>query len=745
MDQMDDDEIDYSDLRAVEISTLRAIYPELVIDAEDRYTFTLEVPVNPANAVTVAFPATGIIENAAPMSAGPSTASYAAAAVAAAVAASGAGVSSGNHHAQEKNRVVDTHELSFLPSLHLRVTLPESYPEGKPPSVVVAAVPPWLPSAVVARLEDDCARLWEEMGHDQVVFTYVDHIQQAADDRVFGLVNKNGYLAVGTEHKVSILNYDVAAKQTAFDKETFGCGICLDSKKGAACHRMQECGHVFCRQCLRDFYCSAIAEGDLASVRCLEPNCFKERNAAAQQAGKKTGKPKMVSISPGELLQIPIPEDQVKRYIDLKYKTALESDKNTIYCPRSWCNGAARSKKHKKPEGLALHESEDEDDEEAPDSGNGKGIRKDASYTDDRLAICEDCFFAFCSRCLLSWHGEFVYCSPPRNVGELAEEDKASLAYLAHHTTPCPTCAAPAQKTMGCNHMICFRCNTHFCYLCSSWLDPNNPYRHFGEAPDGRRTGCFNRLWELEQGDDGGGDGQIFAFHGGAAVDINDLAAADDSDDDSQDWSSDEEGDLSEGEGAGRAGNPHFRPAAAAPRRRGGRGVPAHQRAAQRAQQQQEQQLAAAGQRQGAAAAGGPAPARQVGVAREAPLVLRIALGADAPAPLPAAAPAIVPAVAPNNVNNNAAGRQAQAQGRGGGGGARGRGGQQVAGRGRGGDGRGRGGGGGGGRGRGRGRGGAGRGRGVEAAGDVGNDNLAMEAWVRNFVHLALEDNEDGE
>jgi len=65
------------------------------------------------------------------------------------------------------------------------------------------------------------------------------------------------------------------------------------------------------------------------------------------------------------------------------------------------------------------------------------------------------------------------------------------------HTTPCPTCAAPAQKTHGCNHMICFKCNTHFCYLCSAWLSPDNPYKHYNAD----NTGCYMRLWELEGGD----------------------------------------------------------------------------------------------------------------------------------------------------------------------------------------------------------------------------------------------------
>ncbi|CAK7272020.1 hypothetical protein SEPCBS57363_004920 [Sporothrix epigloea] len=713
MDLLGDD-IDYGDVRAVEISTLRAIYPELVVDADNHYSFTLEIPVNPANAVTVAFPATGILENT------QWTAPYSAA-----VAASEAGVS--NKIISPENRSFDTHELAFLPSLSVRITLPESYPEETPPSVTVTTAPPWLPNAVVTRLENDCTRLWEEMSHDQVVFTYIDHIQLAADDCVFGLVNKNGYLAVDMKHKVSVLNYDVAAKQAAFEKETFHCGVCLGESLSLTDLYHKECGHVFCRQCLQDFYCSTITEGDLASVRCLEPNCSKERSVAAQQSGKGAGKPKMISISPGELLQIPIAEDLVRRYIDLRYKTALESDKNTVYCPRAWCNGAARSKKHRKPVGLALHESDDEPDE-TPD---GKDKRNGTLYTDDRLAICEDCRFAFCNRCLLSWHGEFVYCSPPRKVGELAEEDKASLEYLAHHTTPCPTCAAPAQKTMGCNHMICFRCITHFCYLCSSWLDSYNPYRHFGEGPDGRRTGCFQRLWELEEGDDGDGAGHIAPFRGEAAVGVDDLGDMDS--DDSQDFFSDEEeDDLSDNEAVGR-----MLPAAA-PHQRLGRDVPARQRAARHARQPQEQRVIA-GQRPYAAANAIHAPVRQADVAREGPLVLRIALGAPVPGPNDAINDvAHAPALAP---------RRGHGGGRGGGAIDRGNG-QRAAGWRRGGNGRGRGGGEGGrgrGRNRGRGRDGPVRGRGLEAGEFVGDNDPDIEAWVRNFVGLALEDNEDGE
>lgn len=228
---------------------------------------------------------------------------------------------------------------------------------------------------------------------------------------------------------------------------------------------MLDCGHVFCIQCLQDFYNNAIKEGDLASVRCLEPSCAKEREAAHTPGDRKQRRPKTF-ISPSELLQIPLESEMVKRYVTLKYKTELESDKNTIYCPRAWCQGAARSKKHKKPEGFNLHEAEDDSgsEDENPNTDSAKTPKPKVKpfRPEDRLSVCEDCGFAFCSRCYEGWHGEFVVCAPKRDEEELNEEEKASLEFINLHTTPCPTCSCPAQKTHGCNHMYVSR---PFCVL----------------------------------------------------------------------------------------------------------------------------------------------------------------------------------------------------------------------------------------------------------------------------------------
>jgi E3 ubiquitin-protein ligase RNF14 len=490
---------DSDEPRDVELSSLSAIFPEIQrVNDDDPYSIVLDVPVNPSKTVVVFFP-TSTDGSAIPLD-----------------PHNGLAPETANGAPTNGEANVDSHELAHLPPIRLQITLGPGYPASEPPHISISTSPPWLPADVLKKLEDDGPLLWEAMGRDIVTFSYIDSVQQSAED-AFGLIDEEGGLVVDPQHKIAILDHDIKAKQAAFEKETFDCGVCLDPKKGSVCHRMLDCGHVFCITCLRDFYNNAIQEGDLPSVRCLAPNCAKEREKAALGLSATARKRKKVKtfISPSELLQIPLDQDVVKRYVTLKYKTELESDKNTIYCPRSWCNGAARSKRHRKPSGLELAEASDESGSEDEEE-NGTGEMKSKPYKpmQELLAVCEDCGFAFCSRCNMSWHGEFVSCTPQRDTQELTVEEKASAEYVKLHTTPCPTCAAPAQKTHGCNHMICYRCQSHFCYLCSAWLDPGNPYQHYNTMPDGKQTSCYMRLWELEDGD---GDDVGHNFAGGAA------------------------------------------------------------------------------------------------------------------------------------------------------------------------------------------------------------------------------------
>ena len=502
---------DDDDERAIELSTISAIYPEIVIDSKAPYNASLEIPVSPLSPIKIRFQQAA--HSAAPQLHTPPT--------------------STEHDGGPASRLpseqviapVDEHNLAHLPPLTVFISLPDQYPANKPPTTRLTCTPPWIPKKTLKNLENECEKLWEELGRGEVVYTYIDHLAQSAESAFEVGADAKG-LQLSSDMKLALLDFDLQTKRELFEKETFDCGVCLEPKKGSICHRLMLCGHVFCVPCLQDFYNNCISEGDVDNVKCLDPGCGKEVGTAKRKKQDRT-------LNPSELLQIPIEQEFVQRYVRLKRKRKLEADKNTIYCPRSWCQGAAKSQRHPKPsDPMNDFEVSDSDSErEAATEVPVKTKKSESEYVpmSERLSICEDCSFAFCSVCKKGWHGEMAVCNP-RRQNELNEEEKASLAYMQRYSTPCPTCSAPSQKTMGCNHMICFKCQTHFCYLCSAYLMPENPYSHFNDF----KSTCYMRLWELE-----GGDGE--GAGAGHAVDENPAWEVEPSTDSDTDDNLDEE------------------------------------------------------------------------------------------------------------------------------------------------------------------------------------------------------------
>lgn len=488
------------DERTIELSSIAAIFPELVIDPSDPYKANLDLPVTPLKPLRIQFSHPSADAAATPQLTPPPSVEQ--------------GQDEGKNVKVVRRNTEDQtemHELEHLPSLKMSIELHGRYPAEEAPKVTLVTTPPWLSRAKLDELARECGRLWEEMGRDQVVYSYIDHLQQQSET-AFGLTEDNKPVPMPSDIKLALLDYDLKTKRAEFEKGTFDCGVCLEPKKGKDCYRLLSCSHVFCTACLQDFYNDCITRGEVDNVKCLDPDCGKTTTADDERLRNRRKRDR--TLNPSELLQIPIQQPLVQRYVALKRKARLESDRNTIYCPRQWCQGAARSQKHPKPIDVLddFSESESEPEPEIQQPPPPAANKKKPAQPEDipmaqRLAICEDCNFAFCIVCKKGWHGEITMCNPRRQK-ELDEEDMLSLQYMRHYSTPCPTCNAPAQKTMGCNHMICFKCRTHFCYLCSAWLNSGNPYAHYNDF----KSGCYMRLWELEGGD---GEGAGHNFHGG--------------------------------------------------------------------------------------------------------------------------------------------------------------------------------------------------------------------------------------
>ena len=68
-------------------------------------------------------------------------------------------------------------------------------------------------------------------------------------------------------------DHDVEQKQRDFDRESFSCGVCFEDKLGKKCTRFEDCGHVFCRDCMAEYFRLQIREGQVNALNWPTSEC----------------------------------------------------------------------------------------------------------------------------------------------------------------------------------------------------------------------------------------------------------------------------------------------------------------------------------------------------------------------------------------------------------------------------------------------------------------------------------------
>lgn len=424
--------------------------------------------------------------------------------------------------------------LAHLPPLTLAVSLPPGYPMEEPP-VIQRLAAPWLSRGSAfgdgddhaAWLSSRLAEMWDDI-RGEVLWTWGEWLREGWAEEALG---GNGPFAsrVGTGRLAfvdattlpststapptrslgDVLSaYDRLASAAAFEGGRFMCSICLDAKRGGACIKLSACSHVFCKECFLDYLTLHLKEGSLhLATSCPDPACVSSMARRGDNSSTTATASGSIPVSELETILASFP-DLITRLHYLVTKHAAESDPSAIPCPRTDCQT------------LSPLRPEDRD------SSRYQSFRQ-----------CPRCSLTFCAWCRHTWHSPnpcrlsssdallsaYDSASPPerlqmevrygrKNLLRLKarfEEDKANRKWLSEHATPCPHCSSPVEKSFGCNHMSCAKCQAHFCYLCGSRLNAQQPYTHFN-TPGG---GCFNRLFDglvpaSEGAGEGGGEGE---------------------------------------------------------------------------------------------------------------------------------------------------------------------------------------------------------------------------------------------
>ncbi|KAL2912501.1 hypothetical protein HK105_207990 [Polyrhizophydium stewartii] len=395
-----------------------------------------------------------------------------------------------------------TETIEHLPPVTIRFQVPADYPESSCLHFMLVCA--WLAPAQLAAVLEHLVGLWET-DHDVVLFRWSDFLASELLD-FLGIVTNDSPPALAISHDVpdraalvdAIMEHDARERELIFQRDRFDCGVCFESKRGTHCFQFPACAHVYCRECLVDYFTLMITEGSVNFVGCPDAACKK----AAANADRTVR-----HIAEADLDRLLDDADLVERWRTLSEKRALEGRSDVTHCPRPLC--------------LAT-------------------VIKDPR--DAKLCICPECKYAFCMFCNRGWHGNNQFCkigdlekiadeytSPTTSARRIAELElrysKAVLERVARNVAAerdsrkwielnaqrCPNCEAVVEKSDGCNHMTCRVCNSHFCYLCAAMLDKARPYAHFNTPA----SQCFNRLFEGvegaqprqdEPGDDSGDD-----------------------------------------------------------------------------------------------------------------------------------------------------------------------------------------------------------------------------------------------
>ncbi|KAK6202331.1 uncharacterized protein RJT21DRAFT_1738 [Scheffersomyces amazonensis] len=408
------------------------------------------------------------------------------------------------------SKVTETVKLHNLPAMILNFQLPEEYPDDKPPKLYIKCN--LLTSNRIKQLELALYDIWNDM-KDHVLFSMIDYLHDRIQNHVMDLI-ANPYEIIDAQTYLELINFDRTIKQQEFENKTFSCEICQQDYKGIKCEIIESCGHVFCNDCLYDYFSSCIISGDVSKIHCPDFECTKkyvENNKKLVDSTKSQLNPLQINQIMKSLLLPTLSinflskvllrdksQDLVKRYYTLFKEERYDLISNIfphrlIPCPRTGCEE--------------------------------KIFRENML---DNLMKCPKCKYAFCANCFHSYHGDYKPCATIAgsdwyngvNVEhikiymESSETDPEYISIASHYgkkkmlrvvkeyemdllfkqfkeendVCDCPKCKTPIERIDGCNKMECKRCLSSFCFLCGESI---HDYSHFNEPS----SNCYNLLF----------------------------------------------------------------------------------------------------------------------------------------------------------------------------------------------------------------------------------------------------------
>jgi len=193
------------------------------------------------------------------------------------------------------------------------------------------------------------------------------------------------------------------------------CGICFENLTGKTKEILNNCGHMYHRACIAEFFKLRINECKLP-LACPHHECLKETPES-------------------ELKRILSPE-YMKKLQDFTLKMFMEQHADEIIvCPTPDCKYFI--------------------------------FKNDVKMEGRKAFHCEICLKAFCLNCMLELHPD-IDCEKALKLNQKDENDEKFLQFAAENRyVQCPKCCWWIWRYEGCDKVVC-RCSARFCYICKA-------------------------------------------------------------------------------------------------------------------------------------------------------------------------------------------------------------------------------------------------------------------------------------